>query len=109
MKDVFKFLGGLAIVILLILAVSTTFGLFGLSWNRFAAPFQEETRAQTYENSRTFNQGMAIDLDNLCRQWRTTKDENEKAALAETIRLRVARYEINKLPSQVAACVREVN
>ena len=91
------------IIILVIGALSVV----GLVWNRHAAPYAEETRRQTYETSRSYNQGMAVDLDDLCRQWRTNADPVTKAGLADTIRLRSARY-TGELPSHVQACVEEV-
>lgn len=95
---------------IIVVAVLGALGLnmIGLGFNRVAAPYAEETRARTYESSRAYNQGMAIDLDDLCRQWRTSTDPNQRAALADTIRLRAARYDITKLPPQVRGCVEEI-
>lgn len=97
-KDTLKLLGIIGTIMLIALA----FGAF----DRFFKPFEEETRRQTFETSQTYNHGMAVDLDNFCRQYRITKDANEKAILADTIRLRVARY-TGELPAHIQSCVEE--
>lgn len=96
------FIGGVIAIALLYL-----FAFSGLIFNRHAAPYAEETRRMTYDQSRSYQQGMAVDLDELCRQRRLATDGGIKAALADTIRLRSARY-MGELPSHVQECVNEV-
>lgn len=93
----------------LVLIVALLFLLngLGLLWGRQAAPYAEETRRQTFEQSATYQQGMALDLDALCRERKTTADAGGKAVLAETIRLRSARFK-GELPSHIKECVNEV-
>lgn len=79
----------------------------GLIFSRHAAPYAEETRRRTYDQSRAYQQGMAIDLDELCRQRKLSTDEGVKAALADTIRLRSARFQ-GDLPYHVQECLNEV-
>lgn len=78
-----------------------------LLWNRPAAKYAEETSRQVYEGSRTYQHGMAVDLDDLCRQRKLSTDEGHKAVLAETIRLRAARF-TGELPAHVQECLNEV-
>jgi uncharacterized protein YcbK (DUF882 family) len=92
---------------ILIVALLYGFGVMGMVWNRLASPVQEETRRQSYDQSRTYQQGMAVDLDELCRQWRTATDVQTKAGLADTIRLRAAPYR-GELPPQVTRCLEEI-
>ena len=90
-----------------IIAAPFALSAMGLGWQRVAAPYAEETRSQTYESSRTYQHGMAVDLDELCRQRSLTADEGQKAVLADTIRLRSARF-TGELPSHVQECLNEV-
>jgi hypothetical protein len=94
------FLAGGVIAIFILFAI----GVLSLWWSRTSAPIAEETRRITYEEGASYRQGVAIDLDNLCRQWRS----NRSPAIADTIRLRLAHFDINNLPSQVRQCVEEV-
>lgn len=105
MKDFFKVAGVGVLILTVIMAVSASLGLFGLSWQRFAAPFAEETRTQTYEQSRTYNQGMALDIGDLCRQFDAATDETLKLGLANTMVNRADRYDWDKLPSQQRRCL----
>ena len=103
MKELLVWAVGALVAVALIYAVTVS----GLLFNRHAAPYSEETRALTYDNSRTYNQGMAVDLDELCRQRKLASDEGAKAVLADTIRLRSARH-TGQLPSHVQECLNEV-
>ena len=106
MKTVLAVFGGLAAFIaIIVLGYALTTG--DMIFERHAAPYREETRRETFQNSVSMAQGTAIDLDNLCQQWKSEKDPAAKTGLADTIRLRSSLYEIDNLPSQVAACVRE--
>ena len=103
MREVFAFIG----VIVLVVAVGFGLTALGLLGDRHFQPYAEETRSQTYDSSRTYQQGMAVDLDDLCRRYHTAKDVDIKAGLADTIRLRSARYS-GPLPAHVEACLGEV-
>ena len=89
----------------LVLGAATNW--FGLVAGRPMAKYAEETRRQVYDESRSYQQGMAVDLDELCRERKLSADEGQKAVLAETIRLRSARY-TGGLPSHIKDCLNEV-
>lgn len=80
----------------------------GLVLNRVFGTYAEETRSQIYTQSKTYNDGMAVDLDDLCRQHRLAPDDATKAVLADTIRLRAARYDSSRLPPHIARCLENV-
>ncbi len=106
MKTSASILAGLgAFAGLLLLGAATNW--FGLVAGRPMAKYAEETRRQVYEESRAYQQGMAVDLDELCRQRKLTDDEGEKAVLAETIRLRSARF-TGELPQHIEECLHDV-
>jgi hypothetical protein len=82
-------------------------GIIGMVWDRHAQPYQEETRRLTYEQSQTHTDAVAIDLSDLCRQYRTASDEDVKNGLAETIRLH-AEHAHGQLPAKTEECVNEL-
>lgn len=96
-----------ALMLILGLIALTIIGTWALFFNRPAAKYAEETRRQVYDESRSYRQGMAVDLDELCRQRKLATDEGQKAILADTIRLRSARF-TGELPSHVKDCLNEV-
>lgn len=97
MKSVFGYL------IAIIVAVAICAGLF-----RIVAPYNEETRALVYEQSRTFIQGSKIELDSLCSKRKNEADAMVRAALADTIRLRASRIDSRDMPSHIQRCLEEV-
>jgi Flp pilus assembly protein TadB len=100
LSDAIKVGGAFVLAILLIAGLSFA----ALRWQRVTQPYQEQTRRLTYENSQTYNDGMAIDLSELCRQMKNATDQDVKSGLAETIRLRAARYH-GQLPAKTQECV----
>ena len=102
----FILVAGAFAFIVFILAM-TLLGGWAAIFGREVGKYNEESRRQIYEESATYNQGMAVDLDNLCRQWRAAKTADEKAGLADTINLRSASY-TGKLPKHVTACLKKV-
>lgn len=90
-----------------LLALGAATSWFGLVTQRPMAKYAEETRRQVYDESRSYQQGMAIDLADLCRQWRGATDPDLKNGLADTIRLRSDRF-TGELPPFVSRCVEQV-
>ena len=62
---------------------------------KFFAPKQEKVRRQVFEQTRSFNQGMIQELQNMQFQYVKEKDPNAKAALASIILHRAAGYNLN--------------
>lgn len=90
----------LAAVVIGVLAILAVLGVailiwFGLLVGRPMQKYAEETRSQVYEQSRAYQQGLKIDLADLCRQMAQTDDAQSKAAISETIRLRADRAGVN--------------
>ena len=61
---------------------------------KFWAPKQEAVRRQVFEQTRSFNQGMIQELQNMQFQWVQADDEH-KAALADLILHRASGYNLN--------------
>ena len=102
-----------------LLSVLTLVGLFGFVWivqgNEFFlykvfAPQYEQVRRETFEQSKAYNQGMIQELQNMQFQYVAIDETNTeaRAALASIILHRVADYDENKLPSDLASFVRQL-
>ena len=62
---------------------------------KFWAPKQEAVRRQVFENTRSFNQGMIQELQNMQFEYTKEKDQNAKAGLASIILHRASGYNLN--------------
>ena len=97
MKTFFSSLGMVVLVLLL---------LFGLPWiltgNSLAlytyfGPKFENTRRQVFEGTKSYNQGMIQELQNMQFEYEQA-DDSHKAVLGSLILHRVADYDVSKLP-----------
>lgn len=89
-----------AIIAVLALITFTLLGGFGRIIGREFQKFDEETRTQVMEESRTYNEGMAQNLDKLCLEW----GRGGNVAVARSIRHRSSGYK-GVLPPHVQQCV----
>lgn len=87
-----------------LIVVGTLLALLGLMWAvqgndffiyRFFAPRYEETRREVFENTRSFNQGMVQELQNMRFAYVKERDPKAKAALASIILHRASGYNLN--------------
>ncbi|MBX4204562.1 MAG: hypothetical protein KW788_00030 [Candidatus Doudnabacteria bacterium] len=62
---------------------------------KFWAPKQEAVRRQVFEQTRSFNQGMVQELENMEADYMKTKDPEAKAALASIILHRASGYNLD--------------
>ena len=98
-------LGGFIGLIVLIALGFLLSGL-GLLWDRPAAKYAEETRHQTYDNSREYQQGTQLDLLRYCRQYAEAPPASKKA-VADLIRDTAATYGGPLTPAN-QACISEI-
>src|SRR5690242_1839628 len=85
-------LGFLAFFVgLLLLGWATSW--FGLVTQRPMARYQEETRAQTYDSSRQYQQGTNRDIARYCEQMRSAPTPASRQAVAALIRSTVSTYD----------------
>ena len=77
--------------------------ILGLTWivqgndffmYKYFAPKYEQTRRQVFEQTRSFNQGMVQELQNMQFEYVKTTDPNAKAALASIILHRASGYNL---------------
>jgi hypothetical protein len=97
----------IGVAIIAVLGLIFGISLLVMVWERHTRPYQEETRRLTYEQSQTHQDAVAIDLTDLCRQYRAATDSDVKNGLAETIRLH-AEHAHGDLPTKTQECVDEL-
>lgn len=91
--------------LIFIVALFFLLGGAGLFWNRVASPYEEETRKQTYDTSRQYEQGMNRDILLHCRSMRAANGAGRKAEASYIIGQ--AGTFNGKLNSEAQACVSE--
>lgn len=103
---------GFNLILLGILILGLFFAVFfllewaGLINDRHVQKYQEETRAQTYDTSRQYNQGMNRDIARYCEQMRGASNDSAKKAVAALIRSNVSTFDGN-LTDDNKDCVSE--
>ena len=65
-----------------------------LMFYQFYAPKYEAVRRQTFEQTRSFNEGMAQDLDQLRIEYSRAKTQDEKDVIKSTVLHRTAGYDM---------------
>lgn len=70
---------------LVFIVLFTALAGIGLAWNRFAMPFQEETRRMTYQESTTAQTACHANLARLYREWTAAGDAHRSGIEAMAI------------------------
>jgi len=96
MSDIFKFLGGLVVVIAFV------FGLWYLGYQSYSffAPRYEQVRYDTFKNSQTYNDGMIRELYKIKQQYLSAND-TDKAALKSYAAHEFSVYQKDRLPADL--------
>ena len=94
MKDLFKSIGIILLVIFVFVFALNAMGI--LSFKVFG-PMGENIRREVFEETKSYNQGMAQDISNFQQQY-TMATPEQKDALASVILHRTADYDTSKLP-----------
>ena len=97
------------IVLFLVVFLSAIFGLnyYGLFSYSFFAPRYENVRRKTFENTKSYNQGMQQELQKYYIEY-SKSDENGKQAIASVIRHQYADYDMTRLPSHLQSFVQSI-
>ncbi len=89
----------------------------GLAWvvqgNEFFlykvfAPAQENVRREVFENTKSFNQGMIQELQNMQIEYLKADDEEHKKALGSVILHRAADFPEDRMPTDLRAFINEL-
>jgi hypothetical protein len=101
-------------VVLAVLAVIV--GVLALGWvsqgndfmlYRYFAPKYEATRRQVFEQTKSYNQGMVQELQNMQFQYEQANDE-QKVALASIILHRAADFDEDRLPADLRSFIQKL-
>ena len=108
MKDL---LSGTALIVIAVAGVGVL-GIVGAEYafrqHAYYAPRYEDVRRETFEYSRAFQEGTLRDLDNLRLEYARATNPATKAALADTVRHRLADVPIDDLPVSLRTFARQV-
>ncbi|KAA0888729.1 hypothetical protein [Oryzomonas rubra] len=99
-KEVMKVTGGVLLGIVCVLVLTWLFMGNDFFMYKFFAPKTEAVRRQTLEQSKSYNQGMVQEIQNMQFDYINASPEH-KAALASIILHRVADYGEEKLPADL--------
>lgn len=104
MKELFKILV-IGFVFLLVL----TFGLnaIGLINMKIFAPASEQIRRETFEETKSYNQGVAQEISTFQQQY-ITATPSQRDALASVILHRTADYDLSKLPPDLRSFIEKL-
>lgn len=91
-------------VLVSILALGWILAVNGLEMQRYFMPKQEAIRRQTFEQSKTYNQGMIQELQNMQFQYEQAAPEHQ-AALRSIILHRAADYDEEEMPPALRSFV----
>jgi hypothetical protein len=100
-------LSALMIIVSIFVAIVIVISVVTLSFNRWALPFAEQTRRDTYEQSESYNAGTQADFDQLCLELAKAPAE-QKGLWASTITHRAQRVSADvqkRFTSDVKDCI----
>jgi hypothetical protein len=100
MKTVFGIVGSFVGFLVLLLALMWLFQGSDFFMYKFWAPKYENVRRQVFEQTKSYNQGMIQELQNMQFEYYQA-DKEHRAALAFIILHRAADYDESRLPSDL--------
>jgi hypothetical protein len=91
----------LLVILTLIVMASLAFGLewAGIAWKGYFGPKHEAVRREVFKQTRSYNEGKEQELLKYRVEYMRSKDDDEKKAIASTVRLAFADYDENLLDS----------
>ncbi len=104
MKDYLKWAVGLFAVIALVLGLD----LLGLGWLDFIGPKRQDIRREIFEETKSFNEAKEQDLLRYRLQYLRAETQQEKDAIASTIRMAFADYDENKLAPELKSFLKSI-
>lgn len=96
---------GIAIALFVVI-LGLTWLVQGNGWFMYKvfAPKYEQVRRETYEQTKSYKQGLIQRLDNLCLQV-AKADEGHKSMINDTIRQEFAEWDIADVPAYLQQCL----
>src|SRR5271157_1743462 len=102
-----KFVAAAIGVIVLVLGLSWVFQGNDFFLYKIFAPKYEATRRQVFEQTKSYNQGMIQELQNMQFQYVQAKPEQQDA-LASIILHRAADYDVDRLPPDLRSFIQKL-
>jgi UPF0716 family protein affecting phage T7 exclusion len=93
------------VIVLILIGFITDYA--GLKWYEFIMPQKEAARREVFKETRSYNEGKLQDLTRLRLQYLNAGDD-EKEAIASTIRLMFAEYDESKLPKELKIFLKKI-
>ena len=107
MKNILKVLGAVFGVLTFVMAVGWLSQGNDFFLYKFFAPKYEQVRRETFEQTKSYNQGMIQELQNM--QFQSLQaDTNHQDALAAIILHRAADYPADKLPADLYQFIQQL-
>ena len=97
MKQIIQYAAGVLLLIVVLMAITFGLGLFGLEFKKFFAPKYEEVRREVFEETKSYNEGKAMEFEKLRLEYLREKDPAGKTALAHALLHKLADYDKTKL------------
>lgn len=101
-KGLKYYFGTLLLVVFLGTATSFITGHGQLFLKEYFGVWEQNVETKIYKETEMYNEGKAQTLAKLRLEYKQAKSQDEKDAIASTIRLRFADYEADRLPDQLA-------
>ncbi len=97
-----RYVGYVALsIVIIVLLLSAAFGLewAGIKWYGFFGPKKEAVRREVFKQTRSYNEGKEQELIKYRLDYLRAQSEDEKKAIASTIRHSFADYDENLIDS----------
>jgi hypothetical protein len=104
MGDGIKIVGGVFAAIVVVLALSWVFTGNDFFLYKFFAPRQEAVRRQVFEETKSYNQGMIQELENMMVQY-SSADKTGKDTICSVVRHRTADFPRDRIPGHLLGFV----
>lgn len=105
--EVFKVISWVVLFMLIILVLTWIVQGNNFFIYKVFAPQYEQTRREVFEETKSYNQGMIQELQNMQFEY-VKADPSHKDALASIILQRTADYDLNKLPPDLRQFVQKL-
>lgn len=103
-----KIVGMSLLGLVLVIVLAFVLELGGLKWKRFFAPKHEAVRREVFKATRSYDEAKLQDLTKYRLEYMRAETEEEKDALAFTIRHMFAEYDESKLPLELSEFLKKI-
>ena len=101
-----------AVVVSLAVSISLLFGLtwMGIEWRGFFGPKRAAVEREIFVQTRSYNEAKIQDLSKYRLEYLRADSQDDRDAIASTVRMQFAEYPIDSLPNQeLKDFIKEIN